>query len=262
MIDLDSRRFDAARDRLRRAILLQKRALDTNPRHPQYRQLLTKDLANLVLAAKGLGDREGVIEAEREMTKVRDSDPTIVALDARLSAAIKGDQYPKDNAERLRLAQRAYDKALHATAVRLWAEALAADPKLGDDRRAQHRYNAACAAALAGSGQGKDEPKPDDAARAKLRNQALDWLKAELSAWKRVSTLAAPGTKELVAKSLAHWKQDADLAGIRDEPELAKRPEDEPRIAEATMGRCPGAAHQGAREQVMPPESMKRFSHG
>ena len=57
---------------------------------------------------------------------------------------------PKDKAERLRLAQRAYDKALHATAARLWAEALAADPKLGDDRQAQHRYNAACAAALAG----------------------------------------------------------------------------------------------------------------
>ena len=77
------------------------------------------------------------------------------ALDARLAAIIKGDQQPKDNAERLHLAQRAYDKALHATAARLWAEALAADPKLGDDRQAQHRYNAACAAALAGCGQGQ-----------------------------------------------------------------------------------------------------------
>ena len=30
-----------------------------------------------------------------------------------------------------------------------FADALAADPKLADDRQAQHRYNAACAAALA-----------------------------------------------------------------------------------------------------------------
>ena len=96
-------------------------------------------------------------EAERELAKLRESDPAMVALDARLSAIIKGDQQPKDNAERLALAQRAYDKALHATAARLWAEALAADPKLGDDRQAQHRYNAACAAALAGcwAGQGR-----------------------------------------------------------------------------------------------------------
>ena len=43
-----------------------------------------------------------------------------------------------------------YDRALHAHAARMWAEALATDPKLGDDRQAQPRYNAACAAALAG----------------------------------------------------------------------------------------------------------------
>ena len=46
--------------------------------------------------------------------------------------------------------------------------------------RPGHRYNAACAAALAASGQGKDDPPPDDAAKAKLRQQARDWLKAEL----------------------------------------------------------------------------------
>ena len=71
------------------------------------------------------------------------------------------------------------------------------------------------------------EPPLDEAAKAKLRAQALAWLKAELSAWKRVSMIVEPGNKELVAKTLAHWKQDADLAGIRDEPELAKLPEAE-----------------------------------
>ena len=201
-----------------RAIAWQKKALAANPRNPHYRQFLTNHLTNLIEAARGLGDAEGVAEAERELAKLRDSDPAMVALDARLSAIIKGDQQPKDNADRLQLAQRAYDKALHATAARLWAEALAADPKLGDDRQAQHRYNAACAAALAGCGQGKDDPKPDDAAKAKLRKQALDWLKAELSAWKRVSMIVEPGNKELVAKTLAHWKQDSDLASIRDSP--------------------------------------------
>jgi len=31
-----------------------------------------------------------------------------------------------------------------------------------------------------------------------------------------------PGNKELVAETLSHWKQDADLAGIRDNQELVQ----------------------------------------
>ena len=158
---------------------------------------------------------------------VRDSAPAMVALDARLTAIIKGDQQPKDEADRLRLAQRAYDKALHATAARLWGEALAADPALGDDRQAQHRYNAACSAALAAGCHSKAEPAPDGAARARLRGQALDWLRAELSAWERVAMAEVPAAKEAVARTLAHWKADADLAGIRDARELAKLPSGE-----------------------------------
>ena len=47
-----------------------------------------------------------------------------------------------------------------------------ADPKLAADRRAQPRYNAACAAALASVGKGIDEPAPDESAKVKLRAQA------------------------------------------------------------------------------------------
>src|SRR5262249_38525313 len=120
--------------------------------------------------------------------------------------------------------QRAYEKKLPATAARLWADALEADPKLGDDRQAQHRYNAACAAALAGSGHGKDNPQPDEVAKAKLRAQAQSWLTAELSAWKQVMSTNEPGNKELVAQTLAHWKEDTDLAGIRETSALEKLP--------------------------------------
>jgi hypothetical protein len=121
----------------------------------------------------------------------------------------------------------AHDKGRHATAARLWGEALAANPKLAADRQAGHRYNAACAAALAGGGRGKDDPPPDEAVRAKIRNQALGWLKAELSAWERVAMTVGPGNKEAVTKVLAHWKGDADLADIRDDAALAKLPEQE-----------------------------------
>ena len=120
---------------------------------------------------------------------------------------------PKDDSERIQLAIRANGKALHAMAARLVAEALANSPKLADDRLAwaplQRRLRLA---ALAASGQGKDDPPPDDAARAKLRGQALDWLKAELKAWNRVAMTVGPENRATVAKTLADWKQDADLA--------------------------------------------------
>jgi tetratricopeptide (TPR) repeat protein len=84
---------------------------------------------------------------------------------------------PANNADRIELAQLAYDLKKFALASRLFAEALAIDPNLGDHRQAQYRYKAARAAALAAAGKGEDEPPLDDPAKAKLRRQALDWLK-------------------------------------------------------------------------------------
>jgi serine/threonine protein kinase len=107
------------------------------------------------------------------------------------------------------------------------AEAPEADPKLVDDRQAGHRYNAACAAALAGTGQGKDVPPPDDAAKARLRRQARGWLEAEWIAWTRLLESGPPQARPLIAQTLRQWKQDSDLAGIRNAEDLAKLPSDE-----------------------------------
>ena len=151
----------------------------------------------------------------------------LAALAERLPALLKGEDRPNDVSERLTLAQMCYDTKRHAAAARFWAEALEADPKLGDDRRAQHRYNAACAASLAAAGQGKDDPSPDDAARAKLRGQAIGWLKAELAAWTKLLESGPPQARPFIAQTLDHWKVDTDLAGIRDADALAKLPEAE-----------------------------------
>jgi serine/threonine-protein kinase len=151
----------------------------------------------------------------------------MAALAPRLSALLKGDDRPKDDAERLALAQLCYDTKRHAAAARFWAEALAADPKLSDDRRTWLRYNAACAAALAGAGQGKDEPKPDADARAKLRRQALDWLKAELAAWAKVLDSGDVRARPVMGQTLQHWRVDSDLASVRDTSAVAKLPEPE-----------------------------------
>ena len=47
-------------------------------------------------------------------------------------------------------------KKRDAAAARLYADAFAAEPKLAADLQQQHRYNAACSAALAAAGEGED----------------------------------------------------------------------------------------------------------
>jgi hypothetical protein len=145
----------------------------------------------------------------------------------KVPAFLRGEYKPANNAERLVFAEVAYNDGKMALSTRLFAEALESDPKLGEDRKLYHPYRASCSAALAAAGQGRDEPPLDGAARARIRRQALTWLKSELLAWKRVSRIIEPGNKELVAKHMAHWKQDPELTSIRDEKELAKLPEDE-----------------------------------
>ena len=157
----------------------------------------------------------------------------LAALAERLPAVLAGTARPADAAERLAFAQMAYDTKRYAGAARLWSEALAADPKLGDDRQAPHRYNAACAAALAAAGRAEDEPPPDAAAKAELRRKALDWLRAELAAWSKVLDSGDAKARAAVSPALRHWKQDPDLAGVRDGDALAKLPADERRAWEA-----------------------------
>ena len=68
-------------------------------------------------------------------------------------------------------------------ALAAFGEAQRLDRSLSQSREWQLRYHAACAAARAAAGTGKDEPPSDDAAKVKLRHQALDWLRAEYKTW-------------------------------------------------------------------------------
>ena len=247
MIDLDAKRFEEARGRLREAIEWQRKALASNPANRTYRQFLANQLTNLIKAAQGLGDSKAVSEAERELAELHDSDPAMMALDTRLSAIIQDNQQPKDNPEQLQLAQRAYDKALHATAAKLWGDALDADPKLAEDRQAQHRYNAACAAALAGCGQGKDEKPLDDASKAKLREQARGWLQAELDAWTKLLESGPAAARPFVAQTLKHWQEDSDLAGVREAKALKTLPGAEREASAQPVGRGRRAIGQGTK---------------
>jgi hypothetical protein len=160
----------------------------------------------------------------------------MAALADRLPALLKGDEEPKDNADRVALAQLWYHTRRHAAAARFWADALGADPKLGDDRLAQRRYYAARAAALAAAGKGTDDPPPGAAAQARLRAQALAWLKAECDAWAALLD-TAPKARPQVVESLRSWKPEPDLAALRKPEALVKLPEAERKDWEALWAR-------------------------
>jgi tetratricopeptide (TPR) repeat protein len=153
---------------------------------------------------------------------VREAETTIAIAD-RLPALIRDDDRPRDNAERLALARACDDRKLNAAAARLWGEAMAADPKLAEDLKAEYRHEAAVAAVQAGCGQGRDEPAPDEPARAKLRAQALEWLRADLASRARQFETDAPAART----AMAYWKGDPELAGVRDPVALARLPEPE-----------------------------------
>src|SRR5262249_34669786 len=96
-----------------------------------------------------------------------------------------------------------------------------------DDMKAQHRYNAACAAALAACGRGEDDPPFDETTKARWRKQAIDWLKTDLAAWSKVLENGPPQARQPVPITLKHWTVDPDLAVLRDEAALNRPPADE-----------------------------------
>ena len=150
-----------------------------------------------------------------------------VELDAKLPTFLRGQAKPVDHLESLGFAQLCYQKKLHGASARFWTDAFQAQPKLAEDLNVPNRYNAACAAALAGSGQGKDDPPLDEEKKTHWRKQAIDWLKADLTAWSKILESGSHQARQAITQTLQHWKADADLAGLRNAPALTKLPDDE-----------------------------------
>ncbi len=140
----------------------------------------------------------------------------LLALEARLPAVLQGKDRPANATERLQFANICAFQKRYAAAAQLRLEAFTATPRLADDLNAGHRYNAACAAALAGCGQGADASKLGQAERERWRKQARQWLKADLAAWTRKVEAGPAATRGLARRHLTHWRSDPDLAGLRE----------------------------------------------
>jgi serine/threonine protein kinase/Flp pilus assembly protein TadD len=153
----------------------------------------------------------------------------MVQLADRFPRVVEGKDRPKDAAERLafaQLAQSAHRKQ-YAAAARLYGEAFAEQPALAADPSTGNRYNAACAAALASCGQSKDTDPSDDKECTRLRRQALDWLRADLDAWKKQLEKEPDEARPVVRQQMEYWQHDKDFAGIRGPESLSKLPEAE-----------------------------------
>jgi WD40 repeat protein/tetratricopeptide (TPR) repeat protein/tRNA A-37 threonylcarbamoyl transferase component Bud32 len=193
--------------------------------------------SNLAWALRSQGNLE---EAVAEYRKAVELEPRLaaahhnlrqceemLALERKLPAILEGKARPADAAEQVAFALLCHLKKRYAAAVRFYADAFAAEPKRADDLRSWDRYNAARDAALAVAAQGPDAGKLDDKERARLRRQALDWLRADLVLWARQAEGGTPEARADMQKTLRHWQQDPDLSGVREAAALDRLPEAE-----------------------------------
>jgi eukaryotic-like serine/threonine-protein kinase len=151
----------------------------------------------------------------------------LLALEAKLADVLAGKAMAAGNRERFGLLEVCRLQSRQAAAARLYADAFNADAKLADDLSAFHRYNAACAAALAAAGQGNDADKLDDKERSQLRKQALEWLRADLTLWSKRLEDSQAADRQATQKMLQHWQTDTDLAGVRDAEAMKTLPAEE-----------------------------------
>jgi tetratricopeptide (TPR) repeat protein len=142
-------------------------------------------------------------------------------LDTRLPAILRGKDQPANASERLDFAHLCFWKKHYVAAACFYRDVFAAEPKLAENAPSDIRYLAACAAARAGCGQGKDADELDDEGRARWRGQALQWLRQDLAWWGKRPTHAQ------LHQRLRQWQADASLGGVRGQDALARLPVEE-----------------------------------
>lgn len=150
-----------------------------------------------------------------------------VTLDKKLDSVLRGEDLPAGADEYAAMAELCVNfRKRYATALRFYRAAFAAAPKIAEDLATGHCYNAACAAALAADGQGKDAGELAAESRNAARHQALAWLRAELKScadWLD----RKPKESTPVVNVLERAQTDPDFASVRDAAALSKLPREE-----------------------------------
>jgi tetratricopeptide (TPR) repeat protein len=148
------------------------------------------------------------------------------ALEGRLPNIVQDTDKPATD-ECLDAAELCFVKTYYATAARLYAEALVATPQLTADLRAGYRFNAARAATLAGTGRGDDAAKLAESERERLRAQAREWLQLDLADWAKKVDSGTAADRIQAEKALTQWREDPELAPLREPDALDRLSADE-----------------------------------
>jgi tetratricopeptide (TPR) repeat protein len=198
-----------------------RKALDIDPRRAQTHGALGDCLLRLGRFAEArdsllrcLDLLESAHPLRRGVSQQLQECDRLLALEVKLPAVLAGQQKPADAAEAVGLAEVCRLTRRPADAARLLADVLADHPDWARDPRAALRYNAACAAVLAASGQGQDA-LAEGPARAKLRGQALAWLRADLDAWAKLAADGNAAERKGVQAAMRHWQGNTDLVAVR-----------------------------------------------
>src|SRR5262245_37154237 len=80
---------------------------------------------------------------------------------------------------------------------------------------------------IVGCGQGADTTGLADEEKARLRDHARRWLRADLAARASAFDTRSKETRGAVRMALTRWQNEPDLAGVRDPGELNRLPADE-----------------------------------
>jgi serine/threonine protein kinase/WD40 repeat protein len=121
---------------------------------------------------------------------------------------------------RARLATQHGEQGRAMEGLTLFRLAFADDPGL---ETGSNGYNAACCAALVGVGQqgGVMLTRPE---QAQARDQALSWLRAELTDQRQEFVRDRTGKARALVRQMAHWQADTDFNGVRGETLAALPP--------------------------------------
>lgn len=138
----------------------------------------------------------------------------MIAIEGRLPALLTGAERVASPEESVYIGTMLIRSERYADALRFYQDALAAPTAEMNDPALSLRYNAACAVLMAGTASDLSTTKPrEHAARIGM---ALDWLIADLAAWRRNLETGGPHAPAEVAAALRHWLGDADLAAVRE----------------------------------------------
>jgi tetratricopeptide (TPR) repeat protein len=220
-----------ARGQIDDAIASDRKAIALDPQSPTAHNSLGAALAGKGQLNEAIAEFREALRLQEDYALARRNLALALRLKGltdRLPAVLAGKDQPRDAAERLdfadlcQLHQRRY-----AAAARFYAEAFTEQPTHAANLQAGHRYQAACAAALAGCGQGQDAAGLGPEQRLRWRRQALTWLSADLRAWQGLLAREPLRSRPVIAGQMRHWLKDPDFNGVRGEQALGWLPAEE-----------------------------------